>query len=153
VIFNVAVGNVDSHAKNYSILLRPRRPELAPLYDLMSGLAWPNITQNQAQDIGGQRRGRHIYGRHWRRMAEETGLAGPAAVRRVVALAERVLAELPAAVEEVSAMPAGGERLDRFAAAIAERAQTVRDHAAVEGPAEPETAAPEPARAASHYDG
>lgn len=138
VIFNIAIGNVDSHAKNYSILLPPRRAALAPFYDLMSGLDWPHITQNHAQDIGGQRRGRYIYGRHWRRMAEEAGLAGPATVRRVLALTERVLAELPGAAEEVAAMPAGGQRLDRFQAAIAERATLVRNHAAIEGPADPE---------------
>lgn len=138
VIFNVAAGNVDSHAKNYSILLPPGRPTLAPLYDLMSGLDWPHITPNHAQDIGGQPRGRHIYGRHWRRMAKDAGLAGPATVRRVIAMTKRLLAELPAAVEEVAAMPAGGDRLDRFAAAIAERATTVGRHAAVEGPAEPD---------------
>jgi serine/threonine-protein kinase HipA len=140
VIFNVAVGNVDSHAKNYSILLTRHRPALAPFYDLMSGLNWPHITQNHAQDIGSQRRGRHIYGRHWRRMAAEAGLAGPATVRRVAALTERVLAELPAAVAEVKAMPAGGDRLDRFAAAIAERTILVRNHAGIDGPAEPDAA-------------
>jgi serine/threonine-protein kinase HipA len=151
VIFNVAIGNVDSHAKNYSILLHPRRAELAPLYDLMSGLDWPNITPNHAQDVGGQRRGRHIYGRHWRRMAEETGLAGPATVRRVIAVASRVIAELKGAMDEVAAMPAGaGERMHRFATAIGERAKAVSDHAAVEGPAEPEAAA-EPAYGA-RYD-
>jgi serine/threonine-protein kinase HipA len=138
VIFNVAVGNVDSHAKNYSILLRPGRPELAPLYDLMTGLNWRGITQNHAQDIGGQARGRHVYGRHWRRMAIACGLAAPPTVRRVGAVAERVLAQLPDAVEEVAAMPAGRGRLDAFAAAIAERATLVRDHAAMDGPAEPD---------------
>lgn len=152
VIFNVAIGNVDSHAKNYSILLRPDQAELAPLYDLMSGLDWPNITPNHAQDIGEQRRGRHIYGRHWRRMAQETGLAGPATVRRVAAVASRVLAELPGAIQDVAAMPAGALRSARFAAAIAARAQLVRDHAQIEGPAEPD-APPESAIAATHYEG
>ncbi len=152
VIFNVAIGNVDSHAKNYSILLQARRADLAPLYDLMSGLDWQNITSNHAQDIGGQRRGRHIYGRHWRRMAEEAGLAGPATVRRVSAVASRVMAELKGAVDEVAAMPTGpGERLDRFAKAIGERAKAVADHAAVDGPVIPEAAA-EPAYGA-RYDG
>jgi len=75
VIFNIAIGNVESHAKNYSILLGPGAPQLAPLYDLMSGLAWTNITQNHAQAIGEQRGGRHICGRHWRRMADAAGLA------------------------------------------------------------------------------
>jgi serine/threonine-protein kinase HipA len=151
VMFNVAIGNVDSHAKNYSVLLPPGRPGLAPLYDLMSGLDWPNITQNHAQDIGGQRRGRHIYGRHWRRMAQEAGLAPAATARRVAQVASDVLGQLPDAVAEVAGMPAGGERLDRFAAAIADRAALVRDHAQIEGPAEPEPP-PLPAEVETRYD-
>ncbi|QCI93229.1 type II toxin-antitoxin system HipA family toxin [Novosphingobium sp. EMRT-2] len=136
VIFNIAIGNVDSHAKNYSILLGPGAPQLAPLYDLMSGLAWTNITQNHAQAIGGQRRGRHIYGRHWRRMAEAAGLAARGTVQRVEQVAARLLRELPAAVEEVEAMPAGSSMLEVFTKEIAERATEVQVHAGQEG--EPE---------------
>lgn len=133
VIFNIAIGNVDSHAKNYSILLGRGAPQLAPLYDLMSGLGWANITQNHAQAIGGQRRGRHIYGRHWRRMADASGLAARATIRRVEQVTERLLRELPAAVEEVAAMPAGSAMLDIFAREIEERATEMRSHAGQEG--------------------
>ncbi len=126
VIFNTAIGNVDAHAKNYSILLQPGGAELAPLYDLMSGLAWAGITENQAQDIGGQRRGRHIQARHWRRMAEAAGVSATATVGRVGQLTERILAELPQARDEVASMPAGeGLLLDDFVRQIAERARTV----------------------------
>jgi serine/threonine-protein kinase HipA len=153
VIFNIAIGNVDSHAKNYSILLGARgSAELAPLYDLMSGLDWPHITENHAQDVGGQRRGRHIYGRHWRRMAAETGLAGPGTLRRVRQVIERLLKELPTAASDVAAMPAGpGARLDRFEAAIAERARLVLDHAAGEGPTEADPPVDEAGPVASAY--
>ena len=137
VIFNVAIGNVDSHAKNYSILLGPGAPQLAPLYDLMSGLAWPNITQNHAQAIGGQRRGRHIYGRQWRRLAEAAGLAARGTIHRVEQVTARLLRELPAAVEEVAAMPAGVTMLDLFAKGIAERATEVRAHAGKDGTPDP----------------
>lgn len=133
VIFNIAIGNVDSHAKNYSILLGPGAPQLASLYDLMSGLAWTNITQNHAQAIGGQRRGRHIYGRHWRRMAEAAGLAARGTVQRVEQVTARLLRELPATVEEVAAMPAGSSMLEVFAKEIEERATEVRTHAGQEG--------------------
>lgn len=133
VIFNIAIGNVDSHAKNYSILLGPGAPQLAPLYDLMSGLAWANITQNHAQAIGGQRRGRHIYGRHWRRMAEAAGLAARGTVQRVEQVTSRLLRELPTAVEEVAAMPAGSSMLEVFAKEIEERATEVSTHAGQEG--------------------
>jgi serine/threonine-protein kinase HipA len=144
VIFNIAIGNVDSHAKNYSILLTARRTELAPLYDLMSGLDWANITQNHAQDIGGQQRGRHIYGRHWRRLAAACGLSQPGVIRRVDTLIARLLAELPAAEGEVAAMPAGpGGMLQTFAASIRDRAGLVlanakrKDDEAEPPPAEP----------------
>jgi serine/threonine-protein kinase HipA len=150
VIFNIAIGNVDSHAKNYSVLLGPGRPTLAPLYDLMSGLAWANITQNHAQDVGGQQRGRHMYARHWRRMAEAAGLAGPATVRRVIQVAERVVAELPAASAEVAAMPAGGAMLDRFVGEIGARARLVAAHAREEGDDGPELE-PEAATGDSAY--
>lgn len=134
VIFNIATGNVDSHAKNYSILLQPEGPSLAPLYDLMSGLAWDGITQNHAQAIGGQRRGRHVYGRHWQRMAEACGLAAKGTVRRVGDVTKRLLRELPAALEEVATMPAGpGFMLDTFARAIEERIREVQLHAQEEG--------------------
>jgi serine/threonine-protein kinase HipA len=150
VIFNIAIGNVDSHAKNYSILLRPAGSELAPLYDLMTGLAWTNITPNHAQDIGSQRRGRHIYGRHWRRMAEQCGLAPPATTRRVKAICDRILLQLPAAAAAVAEMPAGGDRLDLFVTAIAERARLVAEHAQINGPDEP-AAAPEAIEGAGAY--
>jgi serine/threonine-protein kinase HipA len=106
-ILNIAIGNVDSHAKNYSILLGPDGATLAPLYDLMSGLAWDGITQNHAQEVGGQRRGRHIYGRHWRRLADVSRIAARATVRRVEDMTTRLLRALPDAADEVSAMPAG----------------------------------------------
>lgn len=133
VIFNIAIGNVDSHAKNYSILLSPRHAELAPLYDLMSGMVWANITQNHAQDIGGQRRGRHVYRRHWRRMAAAAGLSETGTVRRVGQLVSKLLGEMPAAIEEVKAMPTGAEWVDTFAVAIKERAETVMNNSQRDG--------------------
>ena len=150
VIFNIAIGNVDSHAKNYSVLLQPKRSVLAPLYDLMTGLTWSNITQNHAQDIGGQQRGQHIYGRHWRRMARAAGLAAPATVRRVQALAGRIAAEATKAAAQVAAMPAGGQGAEAFAHAIAERALLVQAHAAQDGDPGAD-AAPEAAEGASAY--
>ena len=131
VIFNIAIGNVDSHAKNYSILLTADGVALAPLYDLMSGLPWPGITQNHAQAVGGQVRGRHIQARHWRRMAEACGLAPAATVRRVISLTDRIQREIGAAAEAVAARPAGGGAvLDTLMQDITERAALVGRNAA-----------------------
>ncbi len=108
VIFNVVTGNVDAHAKNYSMLIGPDGYRLAPLYDLMCGAVWPGITENHAQNFGGQRRGRHIQRRHWQRMAAECGLNATATVRRVTRMADLVIGKVDAAMDAVTALPAGG---------------------------------------------
>lgn len=152
VIFNIAIGNVDSHAKNYSILLSSGAPRLAPLYDLMSGLSWAGVTQNHAQAVGDQVRGRHIQARHWRRMAEACGLAPTATVRRVIGLTDRIQRELAGAVDAVRAMPAGpGPHLEGLAQDIQARAALVGRNARSDddteddhGPAERGEAFPSP---------
>lgn len=73
VIFNILVGNTDAHAKNYSMLLSGV-PRLAPLYDVSSVLPWEHVNQYHAQNIAGRkRRPGNIAGRHWNRIAQESG--------------------------------------------------------------------------------
>jgi serine/threonine-protein kinase HipA len=125
VIFNVLVTNVDSHAKNYSILLTGTRARLAPLYDLMCGDAWEHITQNMAQDIGGQRRGRHIMRRHWERFAVEASLTPRLVIGEIRKLGALVTRHLDEAARNVRAMPAGDHfMLEEFVKAI--RTRTTR---------------------------
>lgn len=127
-VLNILLTNVDSHAKNYSLLFPfgRNRPGLAPLYDLMCGAAWADVTKNHAQDIGGQRDGRHIHARHWERMAKDCGLSATALLKRVRDLGEKVLSEIDPALEEVRTMPAGGHAmLDTFGEAIRQRCRTV----------------------------
>jgi serine/threonine-protein kinase HipA len=134
IIFNVAVGNVDAHAKNFSVLLHPGSVRLAPLYDLMSGLAWEGITLNNAQAVGGQRRSRYIYGRHWDRLAESAGLSPRGTVRRVDTVVSNLLGQLDDAANTVAAMPAGaGVMLKVFVDQIRSLATEVRTHALVQG--------------------
>jgi serine/threonine-protein kinase HipA len=126
IILNILLTNVDSHAKNYSIILAKEGATLAPLYDLMAGDAWPNITKNMAQEIGGKRDGRHILGRHWQRFATQCGLTPSLVLNRVNRLAEQVISSVDLAVLDVEAMPAGGHyMLDIFANSIRNRAKTV----------------------------
>lgn len=53
---NVAVGNTDAHAKNFSLLHLPNgRIELAPLYDVLPQVLSPNGQQNLAIGVNGVR--------------------------------------------------------------------------------------------------
>ncbi len=111
VIFNVLACNTDAHAKNYSAMISGRGFQLAPIYDVMCGAVWDNVTRNLAQTIAGKNRGEHLKLRHWQRFAADCGLNAPRLVARVEALAKGVLAQTRDAAAEVAGMPAGGHPL------------------------------------------
>jgi serine/threonine-protein kinase HipA len=54
-LFNAAIGNADAHAKNFSLLYLPSGTELAPLYDLLSTMAYPDLSPRFAMKIGRSR--------------------------------------------------------------------------------------------------
>ena len=107
VVFNVLACNSDAHAKNYSIMIRGNGASLAPMYDVMCGEVWENVTKNLAQKIAFKSRGDYLKGRHWQRFARECGLNPRQVLERISALAKSVIAEAGAAESEVAAMPAG----------------------------------------------
>ena len=107
VVFNVLVCNTDAHAKNYSILIRGNGASLAPMFDVMCGEVWENVTRNLAQRIGGESWGDYLKGRHWRLFARECSLNPKQVLDRVSTLAKLTAAETRAAESEVAAMPAG----------------------------------------------
>ncbi|HWX84943.1 MAG TPA: type II toxin-antitoxin system HipA family toxin [Xanthobacteraceae bacterium] len=107
IIFNVLACNTDAHAKNYSIMLRGNGASLAPMYDVMCGVVWENVTKKMVQKIGGATRADHLTGRHWRQFADECSLNPRQVLDRVAALAKSVIAEAGMAESEVAAMPAG----------------------------------------------
>jgi len=107
VIFNVVACNTDAHAKNFAIMVRADTASLAPMYDVMCGEVWENVTRNFAQQIGGERRGDHVKGRHWRCLARDCGLNPTQVLARVEALVKAAMSQVEAAATEVASMPAG----------------------------------------------
>ncbi len=149
VVFNVLACNTDAHAKNYSMMISGRGFKLAPIYDVMCGLAWEHVTRNMAQRIAGKNRGEHLKRRHWQRFAADVGLNAPRLIARVETLAKSVLAETQNAAADVAAMPAGAHPLmETVAKAIEGRARAVlsglADHTAADDapPAPPAGGAP-----------
>lgn len=129
VIFNVIACNTDAHAKNYSIIIRASGMSLAPLYDVMCGEVWANVTKNLAQKIAGHSRADQLTGRHWQRFARDCGLGVRQVLARVRALTQAALAQAEAAAADVIAMPAGGHpTLEEVQQAIEHRARTLSAH-------------------------
>jgi serine/threonine-protein kinase HipA len=107
IIFNVLACNSDAHAKNYSIMIRAGNASLAPVYDVMCGEVWENVTKNLAQKIAGITRGDHLKRTHWQQFARECGLNPKQVIDRIDAFAKSAIAEAELAASEVAAMPAG----------------------------------------------
>jgi serine/threonine-protein kinase HipA len=107
VILNVLTCNSDAHAKNYSIMIRAGNASLAPMYDIMCGEVWENVTKNLAQKIAGISRGDSLKRMHWVQFARECGLNPRQVIDRADALAKSAIAGAEPAASEVAAMPAG----------------------------------------------
>jgi serine/threonine-protein kinase HipA len=123
IILNVLACNTDAHAKNYSIMLSAGNASLAPMYDIMCGEVWDNVTKNLAQKIAGINRGDHLNRAHWQQFARECGLNPKQVIDRIDALGKLALAEAELAASEVAAMPAGDhELLDQARRTVERRA-------------------------------
>jgi serine/threonine-protein kinase HipA len=126
VVVNVLACNTDAHAKNYSIMIRGNGASLAPLYDVMCGEVWGNVTPHMSQRIAGESRGDALAARHWQQLARDCGLNGKQVLDRVAMLAKSALAEAAAAEIEVAAMPAGPHAiLEQVRQAVERRAQVL----------------------------
>jgi serine/threonine-protein kinase HipA len=124
VILNVLACNSDAHAKNYSIMIRAGNASLAPMYDIICGEVWENITKNLAQKIAGMTRGDHLNRAQWQQFARECGLNPKQVIDRIDVLAKSAIAEAELAASEVAGMPAGDhEVLDQARQAVKRRAR------------------------------
>jgi serine/threonine-protein kinase HipA len=99
VIFNFLIGNHDAHGKNFSLLydgetILGRAASLAPFYDLLSTVYYPDLTKKMAMKIGGEYESAKIMPRHFERMADEAGLAKPIVRERALEMTQAVLNQL-----------------------------------------------------------
>lgn len=99
VIFNWLVGNNDAHGKNFSLLytgISTGRVEtrLAPLYDIVCTVAYPELSGEMAMKIGDQYSSERVAPNDFEKLAEDAGLGKPLVKRRVLELAEALLETL-----------------------------------------------------------
>lgn len=94
VIYNYLVGNSDAHGKNFSLLYKGQEIRLAPLYDIVSTVYYPELSRNMAMRIGRDYSSEQIVPKDFEQLAEEAGLGRALVKRRVPELAETVTAAL-----------------------------------------------------------
>jgi serine/threonine-protein kinase HipA len=94
--FNWLIGNCDAHGKNYSLLYDAGSPTLAPLYDLVSTVVYPDLVTRLAMSIDGATQIADVDDKAWSELAAQVGVRRDFAIetiRRVARAAERVAAE------------------------------------------------------------
>jgi serine/threonine-protein kinase HipA len=125
VIYNYLVGNNDAHGKNFSLLYRGAGTVnleigLAPLYDVVNTLYYPELSRDMAMKIGDEYSSEKVTARNFEQLAEEAGLGKPLVRGRVAEVAERVMAGLK---KVQIAHPVA----EKVAELIRQRAERVRD--------------------------
>ena len=121
VIFNYLIGNHDAHGKNFSLLYdrgAGAEARLAPLYDLVCTVYYPELSKKMAMKIGGEYLLDRVLPHHFEKLAEEAGLARPLVKRRVSELAATV-------IEKLKAMDIDQPDVEKIAGIIRERSEHV----------------------------
>lgn len=121
-IFNLIVGNADAHGKNFSVLYDDRGPRMAPLYDLLSTVAYPDLSPKMAMRIGKRATLAEMEADGWQMFAKEAGIGFPLLRRRITELCVSAV-ELAGNVAETLAHSSTDP------AAISDIAELVKDRA------------------------
>ena len=124
-IFNLIVGNADAHGKNFSLLYRAGAVSLAPFYDVLSTVAYPDLSSTLAMTIARRATLDEITPKTWQAFAEDIGLAGSFVRRRVEELAEAVVGQTPSIPESLALAGLDIAALRQYSSLIVSRAERV----------------------------
>jgi serine/threonine-protein kinase HipA len=131
LILNFLLGGTDAHAKNYSLLIGGGGlVRLAPLYDIASLLAYPDLREDKARlamKIGSRYRLRKIALTDWRELAAQLRIDPD----RVVARLQSMAAQIPDVIaDEARALHKSGLNhpvVQRMVDMLSERARRITE--------------------------
>jgi serine/threonine-protein kinase HipA len=124
-VFNFLVGNADAHAKNIALLHTPAGVRLAPMYDIVSTAAYPELSGELAIAIGDELNPLAITSIHWSDLADDFGLNPRAFESARRALAERAIAEAKVLAREAREQGWYEPRIETILSVLAERIERV----------------------------
>jgi serine/threonine-protein kinase HipA len=113
-IFNYLIGNNDAHGKNFSLVYADKEIRLAPLYDAISTIYYPELNTDMAMRIGREYLSDKVTPKDFEQLAGDAGLAKPLVRRRVPELAA-------AAIEALDKIKITDKVSDEVAGLIRER--------------------------------
>ncbi len=91
VIFAALTGNADAHSKNFSFLYSGRERRLAPLYDQVCTLAWPELSKHLSMKIGNAGTLAEVSPEHFQQLSTSARLSWPMVRERLTEMTERIV--------------------------------------------------------------
>jgi serine/threonine-protein kinase HipA len=122
-IFNLIAGNADAHGKNFSLLYKDTGLELAPLYDLLCTLAYPELSAKLAMKVGGAARLEDVDARTWEKFAKEADIGLQLVKRRVETVGQGVRDKATAVAAKMASSGFDTEALQSYKNIISDRAE------------------------------
>ncbi|MFD0772764.1 type II toxin-antitoxin system HipA family toxin [Streptomonospora algeriensis] len=121
--FNVLISNGDAHLKNWSLIYRdPRRPTIAPAYDLVCTSAYMGEGETLGMKFAGSRRFGDVTVRSFDRLEKRLGAEGAGLGDAAAELVERVRTAWPATQDLLAETP---ELRERMSASIETHTRTL----------------------------
>ena len=124
-IFNLIIGNADAHGKNYSLIYMDAGIEMAPLYDLLSTVAYPDLSPKLAMKVAKRATLEELRAGDWKKFADETGLTEPFVKRRSRELATSIQETVKSVSDQFTLSEEGKRLMQIFADMIVNRANIV----------------------------
>lgn len=122
-IFNLIVGNADAHGKNFSLLYQSAGVSLSPFYDLLSTVAYPDLSPNLAMKIARRATLEEIGQVTWTAFAEDIGVPASFVRRRVRELSDAVRNQVTSLPDSAALTGLDASVLRSYAALIGSRAE------------------------------
>lgn len=128
VLFNGLIGNSDGHAKNISLLHNENGTTLAPFYDLVSTLVYPQFTKKMPMKIAGKKRNfAHLQKNHFNSLSEEISMKLNIVIKTALNLANRIMAVSEITTMEFKAKYGSVEMVEKINAVISFHARSLID--------------------------
>jgi len=125
-IYNLITGNADAHAKNFSLIYRENSAiELAPLYDLLSTVYYPELSPRLAMKVAKRHTLEELKPGDWEKFAEETGLALRFIRTRIKELADAVSESIGETKAEILESASDRNAVGEISSLIAARASSL----------------------------
>lgn len=101
VIFAVMTGNADAHGKNHSFLYAGESRRMAPLYDQVCTMAWPELSSALSMKVGAASKLEEVSPEHFKQLCDQVKLGWPMVRERVGEICQKMLE----AISDPKALP------------------------------------------------